>query len=73
MSIKVVRIHVTELAFMPERHRWAVDFFPEDKPQKYYTDLTKFFSSEELAIQYAEAAAKDHGLIRTADYTWSQP
>lgn len=70
MNKKVARILVIELDFMPSMYRWAVDFFPEEGD--HIMDLSRFFMTENLAIDFATMAASGYGLTRTSEHTWSR-
>lgn len=71
MNNKIVRILVVELDFMPSQHRWAVDFFHETG--NYIIDLTRFFISENLAIDFATILAHHHSLPKTGEHSWELP
>jgi len=71
MNKKVARILVLELDFMPSRYRWAVDFFPVEGD--HVMDLTRFFPSENLAIDFATMTAVGYGLVKTSEHTWGLP
>ncbi len=70
MTKPVVRIIVIELDFMPSAVRWAVDYFPPNG--EHYMDMTRFFPTEELAIDKAESSAKELDFVRLGDHTWEK-
>jgi len=71
MNKKVARILILELDFMPSMYRWAVDFFPEEGD--HLMELSRFLSTENLAIDFATMAAVGYGLVRTGEHTWALP